>query len=121
MEDAAAADLLERYEARIAALERLVGKQAPELESLKGALKKRTSAKKREHVRRCRPPGLSVAEGRRLAAILRSTYYDPSIAARDDAAGASLVKARLFQASLRFHCRPSALWPERGAPGRAPA
>ena len=38
-EDAAAADLLEQYEARIAALERLVGKQALELEFLKGAVK----------------------------------------------------------------------------------
>ena len=37
-EDAAAADLLQDYEARIAALERLVGKQALELEYLKGAL-----------------------------------------------------------------------------------
>jgi transposase len=36
-EDAAAADLLQSYEARIAALERLVGKQALELEFLKGA------------------------------------------------------------------------------------
>ena len=35
-EDAAAADLLQQYEARIAALERLVGKQALELEFLKG-------------------------------------------------------------------------------------
>jgi transposase-like protein len=38
-EDAAAADLVEQYEARIAALERLVGKQALELEFLKGALR----------------------------------------------------------------------------------
>ena len=36
-EDAVAADLLQTYEARIAALERLVGKQALELEFLKGA------------------------------------------------------------------------------------
>ncbi len=36
-EEAAAADLLQQYEARIAALERLVGKQALELEFLKGA------------------------------------------------------------------------------------
>ena len=36
-EDVAAADLLQSYEARIAALERLVGKQALELEFLKGA------------------------------------------------------------------------------------
>jgi transposase len=36
-EDASAADLIQAYEARIAALERLVGKQALELEFLKGA------------------------------------------------------------------------------------
>jgi transposase len=38
-DDARAADLLQEYEARIAALERLVGKQALELEFLKGALR----------------------------------------------------------------------------------
>jgi transposase len=38
-EDATAGDLVREYEARIAALERLVGKQALELEFLKGALK----------------------------------------------------------------------------------
>jgi transposase len=38
-EDAQAADLIPAYEARIAALERLVGQQALELEFLKGALK----------------------------------------------------------------------------------
>lgn len=38
-DDAQAADLIQKYEARIAALERLVGKQALELEFLKGALK----------------------------------------------------------------------------------
>ncbi|WP_348641950.1 hypothetical protein [Methylobacterium sp. WL9] len=38
-EDVAAADLLQVYEARIAALERLVGRQALELELLKGALR----------------------------------------------------------------------------------
>ncbi|WP_307726179.1 transposase, partial [Sinorhizobium fredii] len=38
-EDAQAADVIQAYEARIAALERLVGKQALELEFLKGALK----------------------------------------------------------------------------------
>ena len=36
-EDVAAADLFQQYEARIVALERLVGKQALELEFLKGA------------------------------------------------------------------------------------
>ena len=38
-DDAQAADLIQEYEARIAALERLVGRQALELEFLKGALK----------------------------------------------------------------------------------
>ena len=38
-EDIQAADLLQQYEARIAALERLVGKPALELEFLKGALR----------------------------------------------------------------------------------
>jgi len=38
-EDVQAADLIQEYEGRIAALERLVGKQALELDLLKGALK----------------------------------------------------------------------------------
>lgn len=38
-DDAQAADLIQEYEARIAALERLVGQQALELEFLKGALR----------------------------------------------------------------------------------
>jgi transposase len=38
-EDAAAADLLQQYEARTAALERLVGKQALEFEFVKGAVR----------------------------------------------------------------------------------
>jgi len=38
-DDARAADLIQEYEAKIAALERLVGRQALELEFLKGALK----------------------------------------------------------------------------------
>ena len=38
-EDARAADLLQEYEAKIAALERMVGRQALEIEFLKGTLK----------------------------------------------------------------------------------
>ena len=38
-DDVQAADLLQEYEARIAALERMVGRQALEIELLKGALK----------------------------------------------------------------------------------
>src|SRR5271169_3872367 len=39
-EDARAADLLQEYEAKIAALERMVGRQALEIEFLKGASRK---------------------------------------------------------------------------------
>jgi transposase len=38
-DDVQAADLLQEYEAKIAALERMVGRQAQEIELLKGALK----------------------------------------------------------------------------------
>ena len=38
-DDAQAADLIQKYEAKIAALERMVGRQALEIEFLKGALK----------------------------------------------------------------------------------
>jgi len=38
-EDVPAADLLQEYEAKIAALERMVGRQALEIEFLKGALR----------------------------------------------------------------------------------
>jgi|ERR1700733_14449562 transposase len=38
-EDARAADLLQEYETKIAAVERMVGRQALEIEFLKGALK----------------------------------------------------------------------------------
>lgn len=38
-DDSQAAELIQEYEARIAALERLVGRQALEIEFLKGALK----------------------------------------------------------------------------------
>ena len=38
-DDVQAADLMQEYEAKIAALERLVGRQALEIELLKGALK----------------------------------------------------------------------------------
>jgi transposase len=38
-DDARAADLIQEYEAKIAALERMVGRQALEIEFLKGALK----------------------------------------------------------------------------------
>jgi len=48
-EDAAAVDLIATYEARIAALERLVGKQTLEIEFLKGALKHTPRTETRLH------------------------------------------------------------------------
>ena len=53
-EDAQAADLIQEYEAKIAALERMVGRQALELELLKGALK---------HTPRLRSANTSVVTG----------------------------------------------------------
>src|SRR5256885_12737836 len=44
-EDAEAASMIPSYEARIAALERLVGRHAPELEFIKGSLKCRRASK----------------------------------------------------------------------------
>ena len=53
-DDVQAADLIQECEAKIAALERLVGRQALEIELLKGALK---------HVPRPRSAGTSVVTG----------------------------------------------------------
>ena len=53
-EDVQAADLLQEYKAKIAALERMVGRQALEIELLKGALK---------HAPRPRNVGTSVVTG----------------------------------------------------------
>ena len=73
-DDAQAADLIQEYEARIAALERLVGKQALELEFLKGALKSAPRPKNGttsvitgpRHLRRGRMP----ADGNRALHLL---------------------------------------------------
>jgi transposase-like protein len=85
-DDAQAADLIQEYEARTAALGRLVGKQALELEFLKGGSEKRTAAEKRDYIRRHRPRGISIAEGCRLMGIARSTYYERPEKAADNTA-----------------------------------
>jgi transposase len=53
-DDVEAADVLQEYEAKIAALERMVGRQALEIEMLKGALK---------HAPRLRSANASVVTG----------------------------------------------------------
>ena len=71
--DQEAADLLGAYEARIAALEWLVGRQALEIEFLKRGSEKRTTAERRAHVRDHRPAGISVERGCTLMGLPRST------------------------------------------------
>ena len=84
-EDARAADLLQEYEAKIAALERMVGRQALEIEFLKGALKSVPRPRSASTSARHRPYGISVAEGCRLMGLPRSTYYDAPPVKTDDA------------------------------------
>jgi transposase len=76
-EDAAAADLLQQYETRIAALERLVGKQALELEFAKGAVRSapRPKSAKRPSLSAPEPPHRKrmPVDGDRTLDLLRPT------------------------------------------------
>jgi HTH-like domain len=90
-EDTKAADLIQAYEARIAALERLVGRPALELKFLKGAL--RIAAEKRAHIRDRRPHGISVGRGCRPIGVARSTHYDAPRAEMDDTALVEAIAA----------------------------
>ena len=83
-DDTRAADLLQEYEAKVAALERMVGRQALEIEFLKGGSEARTAAEKRDYIRHHRPAGISVAEGCRLMGLARSTFYDVPVALVSD-------------------------------------
>ena len=85
-EDAEAASMMQEYEARIAALERLVGKQALELEFLKGAQRQGRRPGSAPMSVHHRPEGLSIAEGCRLMGIARSIYYRASNGSADDTA-----------------------------------
>src|SRR5262249_10392084 len=82
-EDAQAADLLQEYEAKIAALERMVGRQALEIEFLKGA--SRSTPRTRSANTSVIAGDLSVAEGCRLMGLPRSTYYDGQPRKTDEA------------------------------------
>ena len=73
-QEVVAADLLGAYEAKIAALERLVGQQTLEIEFLKER-RSRPIGDKRDLVRDHRPDGLSVERGCALMGLARSTYY----------------------------------------------
>ncbi len=75
-DDVQAADLLQEYEAKIAALERMVGRQALEIELPKGGFETGTPAEKRQHLRRHRPRGVTASRGCQLMRLSRSTFYD---------------------------------------------
>ncbi len=78
-DDAVAADAIDAYEARIAALERLVGKQALEIEFFKGLSKSRTPAKSATTSVCHRPMASPSQQGCRLMGIARSTFYDAGL------------------------------------------
>lgn len=76
-DDVQAADLLQEYEAKIAALERMVGRQALEIEFLKGALKSAPRPRSETTSVIAGPAGFFIAQGCRLMGLSRSTLYDP--------------------------------------------
>jgi hypothetical protein len=81
-EDVQAADLLQEYKARIAALERTVGGQA---QSFKGELSHRPQPRSGAIICDCRSVGLSVSRGWELMGLARSTFYDAPGEPVDDA------------------------------------
>ena len=92
-EDAAAADLLQQYEARIAALERLVGKQALELEFVKGAVRSAPRPKSANTSVIVGPRASASQKDARLMGIARSTFYDLPTAVHDDTAIVEAIAA----------------------------
>ena len=98
-DDVQAADLLQEYEAKIAALERMVDPSSGTRVS-KGGSEKRTAAEKRDYIRHCRPRGLSAAEGCRLMGLARSTFYDAPAAQTD----ATELLARIGAICDEFEC-----------------
>jgi len=113
-EDAQAADLIHEYEAKIAALERMVGRQALEIEFLKGGSEKRTATEKRDYIGNCRPPGISIAEGCRLMGLSR--FYllrharDPRERG-DHRCGDEKICAITIIQLCESHEEPDARWP----------
>ena len=71
-----AADLLQEYEVKIAALERMVGRQAPEIEFLKGTLKNAPRPRNVNTSVIAGPAASPSQKGAGLMGIGRSTFYD---------------------------------------------
>ena len=68
-DDVQAADLLQEYEAKIAALERMVGRQALEIEFLKGALKSAPGGVAKESALRSNSSGVNRSDRQRLRKV----------------------------------------------------
>ena len=75
-DDVQAADLIQEYEAKIAALERMVLSAGAGNRAAKGGFEACTPAEKRDHLRRHRPGGVTVSRGCELMGLPRSTFYD---------------------------------------------
>jgi transposase len=87
-----AADLLQEYEAKIAALERMVGRQALEIEFLREASRSAPRPRSATTSVIAGPMAFSVAEGCRLMGLPRSTFYDaPSLKADDAEIMANMI------------------------------
>jgi len=81
-----------------------LGRQARARERVfKGGFAARSPADKRDHLRHCRPNGLSIAEGCQLMGLARSTYYD-------EPASQPIAEARLVE-RIEEIC---AEWPSYG-------
>src|SRR6056297_2526700 len=92
-EDAAAAELLSDYEARIAALERLVGRQALEIELSQRGATLQSLAEKRAYIRDRRPANLSIQRGCELMGVSRSSVSAVPIGRPADAVILAEIRA----------------------------
>ncbi len=101
-DDVQAADLLQEYEAKIAALERMVGRQALEIELLKGALKHGPRPRSATISVVTGPVGSPSGGGCQLMGLSRSTFYDsaPAVLGAGDLLG--LVCERRVRAGWRW-------------------
>ena len=98
---------LQEYEARISALERLVGKLALENEFLKGASRHNRPPISATTSVVAGPVVSSVAEGCRLMELARSTYYD-------EPQGQPVEEARLVE-RIKHICAEWPVYPAIGA------
>ncbi|HVY15970.1 MAG TPA: IS3 family transposase [Rhodopila sp.] len=78
----------------------MVGRQALEIELLKGGFEARTLAEKRDHLRRHRPRAISIQRGCELMGLARSTFYD----AAPVPVGADELVARIVLICDEFEC-----------------